>query len=79
MKILHLSHNSLPDWRIEKAALTAKKEGHDVEFVGNQGSLYENKLFTKIYRINWKSETNLGIFPYWYYLKKKIEKIMKRF
>jgi glycosyltransferase involved in cell wall biosynthesis len=78
LKILHLSHNSLPDWRIEKAALTAKKEGHDVLFVGHQGTLYENKIFTKIYSINWKSETNLGIFPYWYHLKKQIEKILKR-
>lgn len=41
--------------------------------------MYENKLFTKIYSINWKSETNLGIFPYWYLLKKQIEeKIIER-
>jgi hypothetical protein len=34
MKILHTSHSGLPDPRIEKTALTMKKEGHDMLFLG---------------------------------------------
>ena len=32
MKILHLSDRGLPDWRIEKAAITGLKAGHEVLF-----------------------------------------------
>lgn len=34
MRILHTSHTGLPDPRIEKTAMTMKKEGHDVVFLG---------------------------------------------
>lgn len=34
MKILHTSHKGLPDWRVEREALLAKKRGHQVEFLG---------------------------------------------
>ncbi len=34
MRILHLSDDGLPDWRVEKSALTAKKNGHEVFFGG---------------------------------------------
>lgn len=34
MKILHTSHNGLPDHRIERAAYIAKSKGHRIEFVG---------------------------------------------
>lgn len=34
MRILHTSHTGLPDARIEKTALTMKKDGHKVIFLG---------------------------------------------
>ncbi|MHA1389344.1 MAG: glycosyltransferase family 4 protein [Candidatus Thorarchaeota archaeon] len=34
MRILHTSHTGLPDYRIEKTAMTMQKEGHDVIFLG---------------------------------------------
>ncbi|MHA1938732.1 MAG: glycosyltransferase [Candidatus Thorarchaeota archaeon] len=34
MKILHISHGGLPDPRIERMALTMKKEGHKLIFLG---------------------------------------------
>lgn len=33
MKILHLSHNGLPDARVEKNAMTMKKKGHEFHFL----------------------------------------------
>lgn len=58
LKILHVSDNGLPDWRIEKAALSAKKRGDDVYFAGgtslnlntfNITTFDRNKVFT----LNW--------------------------
>ena len=39
MKVLHLSEYGLPDWRIEKSAITAKREGHDVFFAGQKKNM----------------------------------------
>lgn len=36
MRILHTSHMGLPDSRIEKTALTMKKQGHELMFLGGQ-------------------------------------------
>ncbi len=36
LKILHISHAGLPDVRVEKTALTMKKRGHHVVFLGGQ-------------------------------------------
>ena len=53
MKVLHLSEYGLPDWRIEKSAITAKREGHDVFFAGQKKKYdYTNKFFNKIYEID---------------------------
>ncbi len=34
LRILHISHAGLPDIRVEKTALTMKKQGHEVIFLG---------------------------------------------
>ena len=34
MRILHTAPKGLPDWRIEREAYIAKKEGHSIEFLG---------------------------------------------
>ncbi len=36
MRILHISHGGLPDPRIEKSALTMKKNGHETIFLGGR-------------------------------------------
>jgi len=78
MKILSLSHNPLPDSRVEKAAYTAKKEGHLVFFAGPQvnGFGFPVKTFEKTYSIPFHKKANLKIPPYWRILKKSLEKII---
>ena len=34
LRILHISHDSLPDWRVEKSALTSVPDGHQISFAG---------------------------------------------
>ena len=42
MRVLHISHNGLPDPRVEKAALTLKRQGHTLLFLGGQPIRYQN-------------------------------------
>ena len=52
MKILHTSHSGLPDARIEKTALTMKKEGNEVIFLGGRPSSNQtNSIFEEIHYI----------------------------
>ena len=78
MKILHLSESSLPDWRIEKSAITAKREGYDVFFAGeNNVRDYRNFIFDKIYQFHWNMRAKYK-FPFSYQIvKKKIKNIIK--
>ena len=78
MKVLHLSESSLPDWRIEKSAITAKREGHDVFFAGeNSKHNYRNFIFNKIYQFHWNFRAKYK-FPFFYQIvKKKINNIIK--
>lgn len=77
MKILHLSHESLPDWRVEKSAITASKKGHVVFFGGKYPSEYGNKTFQKIYPIDWTAKARYGIPFYWNSVKKQVEKVIR--
>ena len=47
MKVLHISHGSLPHWRIEKSAITGLKYGYKVFFAGNSpsDSYIDSKIF----------------------------------
>ena len=76
MRILHISEGSLPDWRIEKAALTAKKNGHVVLFAGTVPIKTDNKVFNKIYKITWDFRAKYNIPYYSYLLKKQIKKVL---
>jgi len=75
LKILHLSHEGLPDWRIEKSAITATKNGHQVIFCG-RGSNYKPSIFQKVYRINWNAKARLGIPIYWRSVKRQLAKVL---
>ena len=78
MKILHLSDDGLPDWRVEKSALTAKKAGHEVFFGGRLNTNAKSTIFSEIHRINWTAGAMVGI-PYYYHrVKRQIEKLVKQ-
>ncbi len=76
MRILHLSHESLPDWRVEKAALTALRNGHEVVFAGKYPENYINKTFSKLYRLDWTAKARYGMPVYWGYVKKRVGSIV---
>ena len=77
MKILHLSDDGLPDWRVEKSALTAVKKGHQVFFAGRLSNYTKSTHFSEVYHINWTAGALIG-FPYYYHcVKKQVEKLVK--
>jgi hypothetical protein len=78
LKILHLSHESLPDWRIEKAAISALNNGHEVAFAGIYPKNYNNKTFSEIYYLVWTAKARLGIPFYWHSVEKQLEKIISQ-
>jgi len=78
MRILHLSDDGLPDWRVEKSALTAKKYGHEVFFAGRLRDNASSAVFSQVHRINWTAGAMVGI-PYYYHrVKRQIEKLVKQ-
>ena len=77
MKVLHLSEYGLPDWRIEKSAITAKRKGYDVFFAGEKNSpQYRNIIFEKIYEFDWNIRAKYKLPFYYQTLKKKINNII---
>ena len=77
MRILHLSHESLPDWRIEKAAISALKNNHEVAFAGKYPKNYNNEIFSELYSLVWTAKARFGIPFYWRSVKKQLEKIIR--
>jgi hypothetical protein len=71
LKVRHLSEYSLPDWRIEKSAITAKRKGYDVFFAGERKKDdYKNVIFNKVYEIPWNIKAKYK-FPFYYQILKK--------
>jgi glycosyltransferase involved in cell wall biosynthesis len=78
LRILHFSNQGLPDWRIEKSAISASNLGHEVTFIGSSPVNYEKSVvFSKIYEINWTAKARLGIPFYWHSVKKQVDKVIK--
>jgi glycosyltransferase involved in cell wall biosynthesis len=77
MRVLHVSHESLPDWRIEKSAITAANMNNEVFFVGRVSNSYTRKTFSKIYKISWGAKARLGLPFYWHSVKKQLERVLK--
>ncbi len=77
MKILHLSNEGLPDWRIEKYAITALNFGHELIFAGLKPVNYVRDTFSKLYEVNWTSKARYGIPNYWHAVKKQINNILQ--
>ena len=77
LRILHLSEGRLPDWRIEKSAISASNLGYETFFMGDDSINYGNKIFSKLYKINWTAKARLGISTSWHYLKKEVGKVIR--
>ena len=77
MRILHLSDVSLPDWRVEKSAISALKFGREVIFAGGNSKNYQTKTFTKLYEITWTERARRGIPFYWHSVKKQVERVIR--
>ncbi len=73
---MHLSDGSLPDWRIEKAAISSKNRGYDVYFAGKKVSENHKSIFDKIFIINWNSRSRNRFPIYWHTLRKHMKKII---
>jgi glycosyltransferase involved in cell wall biosynthesis len=78
LKILHLSHGSLPDWRIEKSAISGSIHGHEIAFAGRRPIDYHTNHFSKVYEIDWPQGAKFGISFYWHYLKKQVLKVINQ-
>lgn len=77
MKILHLSDVGLPDWRIEKSAITALKLDHTVFFAGMKSVSNNRQIFSKLYEVNWTPRARRGFPFYWHCVKKQMNQIIK--
>ncbi|MGI0002207.1 MAG: glycosyltransferase, partial [Nitrososphaeraceae archaeon] len=67
----------LPDWRIEKSAITAANTNNEVFFVGRVSNSYNRKTFSKIYKIRWGAKARFGLPFYWHSVKKQLERVLK--
>ena len=79
MRILHLSHGTLPDWRIEKCALSAStKLGYEAIFAGLAPIVSHTResSFSKIYKIDWTEGAKFGIPFYWHFVKKQLSIVL---
>jgi glycosyltransferase involved in cell wall biosynthesis len=76
LRVLHLSDYALPDWRIEKSAISALNRNYQVFFAGLQ-SHTSNNIFSKIYEINWTPRARRAFPYYWYCVKKQLKKIVR--
>ncbi|HVX03260.1 MAG TPA: hypothetical protein VHA09_08910, partial [Nitrososphaera sp.] len=76
VKVLHISHDGLPDWRVEKAALTSSKQGYEVFFAGKRiADGYRgnaSKVFSKVYEIGWTAKARYGVPYYWHSVKNQL-------
>jgi len=77
LRILHFSNDALPDWRIEKSAISALNVGHEVVFAGEKLLNYNRKTFSKIYEIRWSWRARRGIPFYWHSVKKQVERVIR--
>jgi glycosyltransferase involved in cell wall biosynthesis len=79
LKILHLSNEGLPDWRVEKAARSAKNRGFSVDFAGSSPkNWYCNTTFSHIYEVNWTAKARYGLPLYWNEVRKQVDYVLRQ-
>ena len=81
MRILHLSHNGLPDMRVERAARTGKKAGHTISFAGPfvKSTGFPAESFERFYTLPFSKFANARIPSYWGALKRKLSQILDKY
>lgn len=73
---MHLSDMPLPDWSIEKSALTDSNLGREVYFGGFR-SQCTGKIFSKLFQIE-RTPTARRVVPfYWRSIQKQLEIVLK--
>ena len=76
LKVLHLFDMPLPDWSIEKSALTDSNLGWEVYF-GGLRSQCTGKIFSKLFQIE-RTPTARRVVPfYWHFIQKQLEIVLK--
>ena len=77
MKILHLSDRGLPDWRIEKSAISALNVGYQVMFAGERPKHFGQAwIFSRLYQIDWSPRARRGFPIYWQAIKKQVKRVL---
>ncbi len=89
MKVLHVSQLGLPDWRVEKSAITGIDAGYRVFFAGNLLPDYHtnnSEIFENLYKLEWPDSNypKKQFIPYilfgktsiWNSVKKQIKEIL---
>jgi hypothetical protein len=77
LRILHLSDDRLPDWRVEKSAISGLNHGYEVFFGGPKESISTKQTFNKISEINWTGRSRRGIPFYWHSVKKQVKRVLR--
>lgn len=80
MRVLHLAHDPLPDERIERAAMSARKQGWEAHYAGSalRGKLISDDAFKSITTIPFSSRANLHLRPDWTTLKKRFLNVLSK-
>ena len=80
LRILHISHRGLPDPRVEKAAISARKWGAETYFAGGRinGFSYPSKIFDGTFELPFNTKANVGLRPWWNALKRSLEKVLRK-
>ena len=80
LRILHISHRGLPDPRVEKAAISARKWGAETYFAGGgiSGFSYPLKIFDGTFELPFNTKANVGLRPWWNALKRSLEKVLRK-
>jgi glycosyltransferase involved in cell wall biosynthesis len=76
LKVIHLSDMPLPDWRIEKSALSDANQGHEVYF-GGLKSKYSGKIFSRVFEIQWTPRARRAVPLYWRSVKRQLSQILR--
>ncbi len=78
IRVLHLSHNNLPDVRVEKEAITLARNGVECFFAGGKALSFSYKInpFKRNYELFFDKMAILGINPWWDKLKLRLKQII---
>jgi glycosyltransferase involved in cell wall biosynthesis len=80
MRVLHVAHDSLPDARIERAAMSAQKKGWEAYYAGSavRGTVIADDAFKSTITIPFSRCANLHLKPAWTTLKKRFLDVLSK-